>query len=66
MTCAEKLIASFYSKPVTFCTSSDGFRAVEVFNVHTFSYEVHEVLVLAAEIMKYKRMMNRLRNKRNK
>jgi len=61
MTIAESTITAFYSKPVTFFASSNGTAMVEVFNVHKFKHEDHVVMTLAAEILAYKRMMNRLR-----
>jgi hypothetical protein len=61
---AQNLIASFYSKPVTFFVSDSGERMVEVFDVHTFKHGDRNVIELAAEIMAYKRMMIRLRTKK--
>ena len=61
MTIAANTITAFYSNPVTFFTSSNGTAMVEVFNVHRFKHEDHNVMALAAEILSYKRMMNRIR-----
>jgi len=63
-TAAQNLIVSFYSKPVTFFETDTGERMVEVFDVHTFKHNDYNVMELAAEIMAYKRMMTRLRQKK--
>ena len=61
MTAAENIIATFFTKPVTFFISIDGTKMVETFNTLRFKHETRPVMELAADVLEYKRMMKRLR-----
>jgi hypothetical protein len=60
-TAAERLIAGFYGKNLRafYPSSVDGTRCVEVFEFDCFRTET--VMYLASDIIKYKRMMHRIR-----